>query len=63
MVGETITLDVHAISELESKSVAKTDDSHKYQYSSNLEGIYGTSILFLEQTSSHRFTSMFYRAE
>ncbi|XP_063712828.1 alanine--tRNA ligase, cytoplasmic-like isoform X4 [Symsagittifera roscoffensis] len=43
VVGETITLDVHAISELESKSVAKTDDSHKYQYSSNLEGIYDFS--------------------
>ena len=44
MAGETITLDVHAISELEKKSVAKTDDSEKYNYSSNSDGIYGEFV-------------------
>ncbi|XP_075251225.1 alanine--tRNA ligase, cytoplasmic-like isoform X3 [Convolutriloba macropyga] len=55
VAGETITLDVHAISELEKKSVAKTDDSEKYNYSSNSDGIYdfnsceGTIVSIIRQ--------------
>ncbi len=41
VIKDTITLDVHAISDLESKKAAKTVDSAKYEYYSSADGIYG----------------------
>lgn len=34
-------LDIYAIEELRSQALAPTDDSSKYSYKSNSEGVYG----------------------
>ena len=34
-------IDVHAISELQKQGIAPTNDSHKYQYTSDASGNYG----------------------
>ena len=40
-VAETVNLDVHAINDLQTRSIPTTNDSFKYNYSANEGGVYG----------------------
>lgn len=40
-IDDLIMLDVHSIAELKDKAVPTTDDSPKYNYTSDSSGVYG----------------------
>ncbi|VDQ10147.1 unnamed protein product [Trichobilharzia regenti] len=44
--GLVVDLDVHALAELKNKGVPLTDDSEKFNYTSDTEGNYGNFIVF-----------------
>ncbi len=48
MVDDRLNLDVHAINELQKKGFPPTNDSFKYQYTSDDKGDYSECCLYFE---------------